>query len=442
MKESQSIEWKESWNDDYIKWICGFANAQGGDLFIGINDHGEVIGLQNAKKLLEDIPNKIYSSLGIVVKVNLEKEGDLEYLRINVSPSNSPIAFRGVYHYRTGSTKQELKGIALQDFLLKKLGVSWELLGNEYATLKDISPNAIDYFQKKAIANNRMNKDLYTKDIKRVLDNLRLFNSKGEISNAALLLFGKDPAKYIPLAEFQIGRFSSRTGELLFQDIVEGNIIQMADKVIELLKSKYLICPVHYKSIFRLEPLEIPEDALREAICNAIVHKDYSSYHIQMRIYDDKITLWNYGSLPDELTPEKLYEDHSSYPRNKNIADVFYKAGLIEHWGQGINKIIRLLKKVGIAPPIIEDSNGGVKITIFRNLNFLNSLDNELSDTQFKILELINVNPKITRKAISEKMDISMSTVARNISKMQNYVEYKGSGRTGYWVIIKKQQNG
>lgn len=122
--ESQNIEYKESWRDEYLKWICGFANAQGGRIYIGVNDKKEVIGLPNAKKLMEDIPNKIVNYLGIVEDVNLLTEGDKEYIEIIVSPSNMPIAYKGTYHYRSGSTKQELKGLALQQFIMEKMGHS------------------------------------------------------------------------------------------------------------------------------------------------------------------------------------------------------------------------------------------------------------------------------------------------------------------------------
>ena len=152
MKECQNIEFKETWSDDYLKWICGFANAQGGKLYIGVDDSENIVGVKNAKKLLEDIPNKIVTTLGIVAEVNLLKENTLEYIEIIVPPSSLPIAYRGTYHYRSGSTKQELRGTALQNFLLKKMGVSWDDVSLERATLDMISPEAVEYFQRKSIA--------------------------------------------------------------------------------------------------------------------------------------------------------------------------------------------------------------------------------------------------------------------------------------------------
>ncbi|MBF0245970.1 MAG: ATP-binding protein, partial [Planctomycetes bacterium] len=120
MPESQNIEWKQSWRDEFLKWICGFANAEGGVLEVGRNDKGLAVGVRDAGRLLEDIPNKIRDVLGIVADVQLIQENGKELIRIKVEPYPSPISYKGQYHIRSGSTKQELKGPALEQFLLKK----------------------------------------------------------------------------------------------------------------------------------------------------------------------------------------------------------------------------------------------------------------------------------------------------------------------------------
>ena len=265
MKECQNIEWKESWSDEYLQWICGFANAQGGKLYIGVNDSEKVVGV---------------ATLGIVAEVNLRSKGRRDYLEIVVSPSSLPIAYHGIYHYRSGSTRQELKGAALQQFLFRKMGLSWDDVVQERATLDMISPEAVVYFQRSAIRNHRMTESSYNRDIRLVLENLNLLDEDGHIKNAAILVFGKNPAKYFPLCDFRIGRFGANEADLMFQDVVSGDLIRMADRVMEVLKSKYLISPIHYEGLQRIEPLEIPEDALREAIFNAIIHKDYTGAHI------------------------------------------------------------------------------------------------------------------------------------------------------------------
>ena len=108
MSENQNIEYKESWRDEYLKWICGFANADGGRLYIGIDNDGQIVGIEKAKKLSEDIPNKIQDTLGIISDVYLltYPSTKKEYIEIVVEPYPYPINYRGQYHYRSGSTKQ------------------------------------------------------------------------------------------------------------------------------------------------------------------------------------------------------------------------------------------------------------------------------------------------------------------------------------------------
>lgn len=123
MAENQNVEWKESWRDEYLKWICGFANAQGGKIYIGTADDGSVIGAANSKKLLEDIPNKVRDILGIIVDVNLLTQHGKDFIEICVNPSSYPVNFKGEYHYRSGSTKQLLRGAALTFFAVRLCGV-------------------------------------------------------------------------------------------------------------------------------------------------------------------------------------------------------------------------------------------------------------------------------------------------------------------------------
>ena len=238
MSESQNIEYKESWRDEYLKWICGFANAQGGRIYIGIDDNQQVVGVADTKRLMEDIPNKIVNYLDIVADVNLLHKEDKDYIEIAVQPCNLPIAYHGIYHYRSGSTKQELKGAALQQFLLRKMGHSWDDIENERATLDDIDRQAIYFFLRKAVDAGRMPVDSLNETTEKVLSNLNLIGGEGKLRNAALLLFGKNPAKFFTSVQFRIGRFGRDEADLMFQDVVDGNIIQMTDRVIEVLKSK------------------------------------------------------------------------------------------------------------------------------------------------------------------------------------------------------------
>jgi len=452
--ESQNIEYKESWRDEYLKWICGFANAQGGRIYIGVNDQKEVIGLSDAKRLLEDIPNKIVNYLGIVEDVNLLMEGDKEYIEIVVSPSNMPIAYKGTYHYRSGSTKQELKGLALQQFIMEKMGHSWDDIPVYGATLDDIDRNAIDYFLQCSIKAGRMDESETNSSTEDVLRNLGLFTREGELKNAAILLFGKHVGQFFPSAVFKIGRFHTDESDLIIQDVIEGNLIQMASRVMEVLRTKYLLSPIHYEGLQRIEQLEIPDKALRELIYNAISHKAYTG----PAIYDRSIELWNYGLLPKELTPAALLQKHSSYPRNHNIANVFYKAGFVESWGRGFKKIAEEFERASLPLPTIEENGGGVMAIIQRKTvddviaardgnvgnmsvtNVGNVSVRKLSGRQRNIISMIEENPFVTAKEMSVTMSVTKRTIERNLSVLQKagIIRHEGRVNAGVWVILEQ----
>ncbi len=463
--ETQNIEYKESWRDEYLKWICGFANAKGGQIFIGKKDNGEVCGVEDAKKLLEDIPNKISNFLGIVCDVNLLNEADKEYIEIVVTPSNMPIAYKGTYHYRSGATKQELKGVALQQFIMTKMGRSWDDIPVEHATIDDIDRNAIDYFLRCGINSGRIAEDERDSSTEEVLKNLGLITPDGQLKTAAILLFGKHIRKFFPAADFKLGRFHSSESDLITQDLIECNIIQMASQVTEKLRSKYLISPIRYEGLQRIEELEIPEEALREIIYNSIAHKDYTGPSIQMRVYDKSLEIWNYGLLPAELTPESLMRKHASYPRNKNIAYAFFKAGFVESWGRGYKKIQEELERVGMPMPIIQEIDGGVMATMkrftieeiiaARNTTKTENVGNlsgkcresvgnvsgiELSARQCSIYCMIKENPHISIPEMADSLKLSQRTIERDLSKMQKegLIRHEGSARAGVWVILEQ----
>lgn len=284
MKESQNTEFKRIWKDEHLRHICAFANSQGGSLLIGVMDDGSVAGLDDSKKLLEDIPNKAIHALGIYVEVLLHKDGTREYLEIKAQPNTVPISFKGVYYVRSGSTTQELKGMALHEFILKKMGRTFDGLFVPGTSMDDLDAKPIRRFLRKAINANRMTPESETDNLKVILSNLKLMNDHGELNHAALLLFGKDPLRFFSSISFRIGRFGESDHDLRYQDVIEGNIFEMPDKVIETLRAKYLISPIRYEGLQRIEELEYPEEALREAVLNAIIHKDYTGVHIQLSV--------------------------------------------------------------------------------------------------------------------------------------------------------------
>lgn len=288
MSESQLVEYKESWRDEYLKRICAsfacqnsfsktrsglrrFANAQGGILYIGKHDDGSVCGVADSKKLMEDIPNKVRDALGLIVDVDLITESGLDVIKITVEENPYPVNYKGEYHYRTGSTKQLLQGSALTNFLLSKTGKNWDSVPLENVSVEDLDKESFDIFHREAIRSGRMSKD----DLK--------------LSNQDLL-------------------------EKL--NLLDGTMLK------------------------------------RAAVFNALIHQDFSvCVPVQISVYKDKLYISNDCVFPAKWTADTLMQKHRSLPHNPDIANTFFRSGFIESWGRGIEKICRLCKEYGIAEP-------------------------------------------------------------------------------------------
>ena len=188
MSENQNIEWKETWRDEYLKWICGFANAQGGVLEIGKNDRGEVVGVKNVLRLLEEIPNKAQALLGVVVDVNLKSEDGGEYLEIAVDPYPNPISYKGEFYYRSGSTKQVLRGAALSRFLLQKYGRTWDDVPLPGVGLKDLDGRVFDGFRQRGADSERLPQDILDESDEGVIEiQISVYDDRIAIWNAVQL---------------------------------------------------------------------------------------------------------------------------------------------------------------------------------------------------------------------------------------------------------------
>lgn len=418
MPEQHNIEWKQSWRDDYLKWICGFANAKGGTLYIGKDDNGNIIGLENTKKLMDDIPNKIQNHLGMICDISLHTENGKEFIEIEVKSHDAPISYQGKYHYRSGSTKQELKGASLNEFLLKKVGKTWEEAFEPDADFEEILNEAVDEFKHEAFRSQRYPMVKDETDYKKIFTNLRLFKGNS-LKRSALVLFGKDPRNYVINSFVKIGKFGNSDSELLFQEVVEGNAFQLADKTVEILEKKYFKKAISYEGLNRIETSEYPYRAVRECLLNAIIHRNYFGPPIQISIYDDKFMVWNPGQLPDELTIDDLRVKHSSYPRNNLLADVFFKAGLIETWGRGTIKIIEECKKAGLPEPKFEIMNGGIAVTFFKD-KFSEQWINEqgLNERQLKAIKYLKKNDFLTNSIYQEICEISERTALRDLEQL------------------------
>jgi len=443
MKEKQNIEWKESWHADYFKWICGFANAQGGTLYIGKDDNGHVKHLVNARKLLEDIPNQARDLLGLMVNVNLHTESGNDYLEIVVEPYPFPISLRGKYYYRSGSTLQELKGAALTRFLLQRQGKKWDGVPVPNVTAADLKNDSFDFFRKKATKSKRLEPENLDGSNQELLESLQLFLEEEKmLKRAAVLLFHPKPEKYVTGAYIKIGFFES-DDDLKFQDEVHGNLLEQAETALDLLKTKYEKAIISYHEGSREETFTFPEDAVREALLNAIVHKDYSSgIPIQISVYSDKIIFWNEGQLPENWTVEKLMQKHPSKPFNPEIANTFFRAGYIESWGRGTIKIFNACKTHKIAPPVFATEPPDFQVVLVRYSDHgLKELG--LKEELRKIVLYVQENGIIGNSEVQSLCDVSKATATRYLGELEGkLIEKVGTTGVGTGYVLKGLMKG
>jgi len=359
MSENQNMEYKQSWRDEYLRWVCGFANAQGGILEIGRNDKGKVVGLNNAAKLMEELPNKMRDLLGIVPDVDLMTEDGKDIIRITVEPYPYPVSYKGRYYIRSGSTKQELKGAALDHFLLSKTGKRWDAVPVPGVGTGDLDAKVLTRFRERAAKSKRVGPEVLEEDDAGLIEKLRLMDGE-YLKRAAVLLFHPDPERFITGASIKIGYFQSDS-DLRYHDEIHGDLFTQVARTMDLLLTKYLKAPISYEGVQRVETYPVPESALREALLNAVAHKNYASgVPIQISVYDDKILFWNNGQLPENWTVERLLAKHASQPFNPDIANAFFRSGMIETWGRGIEKMRVACESQGVPGPILRYETTGL----------------------------------------------------------------------------------
>ncbi len=455
MTEQQNIEWKQSWRDVYLQSVCAFANTEGGTLIIGKDDQGRTVGLKKPEKLLEDLPSKVKAHLGIIPSVQILEDEGLYYIELSVHSYSNPISYQGKYYTRSGSTTHELNGLELNDFLLAKSGKTWDEAIEDRATLDDIDPDSMDTLLADGSDSGRLpdTDDLSPLEI---LQKLRLASDE-KIKRAGIILFGKDPNQYVPNSKVRIGKFGEDSEDLLFQEILEGNVVFLLAEVQNQLNYKFLTRPVDFKGMMRQETDEYPVAALREMLLNALVHKRQNGAAVQIRVFDNRISIWNEGSLPTGMTIESLREEHNSIPPNPIIADVCFKAGYIDNWGRGTLKIFKSCKDAGLPEPRIIEKDGGIEVTVYKESKekirddygtIAEQLRNDFGTISEQIrnkfgtkveatFKVIFQHPDYTAEKIAKELDVTSRTIENHQAKLKDagYIKRIGDKVGGYWKI-------
>ena len=445
-KESQTTEFKNStgtWRE-IIESISAFANTEGGKIFIGLTDSGKPTGIKIGKGTIEDITNKIINNTEpkVYPRVTIDKIKNREVIVIEVSKSNDIVLAFGRPYKRVGkSTVRTSKDEYERKILEKhKEELRFDNQICKDAKFSNLTQGKIKEFLKNANAERGLDISINTPP-REALMRLNLLKGN-KLTNSAVLLFGRSPQDFFIQAEVKCVRFKGNgvTNTVIDMKNVAGNLI---DQVIEVEKFIFnnisLTSWIEEGKIQRQEKWEYPPKAIREALVNAITHRDYrSTSKVQIRIFDDRIEFWNPGRLPEGWTVEKLKQKHESRPFNPLIAKTFFWIKYIEEVGTGTNKVVEWCKEWGLPEPDFEWTGTSIVVTLRKSkltTEYLDSLN--LSEQERKIVEHLITNKRITSGEIQKMFSVTRDTANRYLRRLIDLglIERKGKGRFVFYIL-------
>lgn len=444
--ESENVEFKEKFDRQTIETATAFANTKGGIILIGVSDDGTVKGVLIGKETLKDWANQISQSTEPRVIPELEaRELDGKcavIIRIKEFPIK-PVAVRGRCFRRVGTSNRMMTPQEIAEMHLHSLGTSWDAFPAEDKTLDDLDLRKVERYIRVANATGRR---VIGESPGEVLEKLDLVKA-GKATWAALLTFGKEPQKPLLQSAAHCGRFRLDKTQILDDLMVETDLIGQIDEVMKFVTRHISVRYEFDGTPRRKEVWDYPLEALREAIINAIVHRDYTApSNVQVEIYDDRIEIWNPGRLLPGITIADLYKkEHKSVIRNKQIAQLFYDMGYIEKYGSGTIKILELCKLHGIPSPEFKEAFDGFSVIFRKDVYteaYLRSLG--LNGRQIKAVLYVKEKGKITNKEYQELNHVSkpMATIElRNLVEKKIFEKAGTTGRGTEYGLLKQRAN-
>jgi len=434
-EDSENKTSLSEWRDAAIT-LAAFATAHGGTVHFGITPDGKRVGVQLGKNTLENLANDIKRNTDPPVFPSIQVEGDEASAIVHVAVEESPIkpvwAF-GKPYKRVGRTNQSLSREETQRLVEATTGRTWDALPCAGLKEEHLSRAAIDGFLK------RSGQDVST-PTQVVLDNLHLRLPDGALCNAAALLFTDTPGRHIIEPSIKCGRFH---GDLPidFIDEVTADVplfAQFDTAIAFIAKNTRNAIKITGKPQHERVP-EYPDPAIREAVINAICHRNYTEAgHTQIRIFHSSLEVWNPGSLPHDISIAALHTVHKSRPRNRLIAGAFHRAGLIEHWGTGTLRILQACEERGMKQPQFS-CEGGTFIVRFESPTeeAVQPAKAELNERQRKCLEYVREHGSITSAEYQRLFGVKKRQAQVDLSAMvdANALIQRGGGRSTRYVL-------
>jgi ATP-dependent DNA helicase RecG len=457
--ESQQLEYKKSTSNlkDIFQTICAFLNGDGGIVLIGIEDTGKLVG--------QDVSDKTKREIGLEMgKIAPFSDSAIEVFYLSFTSNRQLI----IFHVTTDSTKKpytyngrayvrlqtDTLPMPLEHYQQLMLGNEqfidpWEDVPLEDINIEQMNTEEIITTIHEGVLNGRVPEGYETQDPIKALTRLGLIN-KQRMTRAALILFGKNPEIKFPQCILRLARFKGTDkSEFLDNKQISGNVFHLLRSALAFANLHLPIASTFSKdSIQREDKPLFPITILREAITNALCHRDYSYIggSVSFAIYDNRLEIWSYGLLPPGLLIDTLGELNQSIPRNRRISNVLYYHKLFESWGRGVRLIMDGCIAAGHPQPIYSINSGGLLLTMplsvtshLRASEKLSDIAFTLTDRQQEILKIVKKTAELSTKEIHNLLVFPPSERwlrdQLNGLKRAGYLDSKGQTTAKKWFI-------
>lgn len=451
--ESTTLELKKSTGrlKSACETVCAFLNTDGGYVILGVTDDLKIVGQEISDKTNREIGNelaKISPKAHIEVHYIPLENNDKQIIIFHITTDSTrrPYMYDGKAYLRSQSDTIPMPLEYLQQLTISNArdSHSWENQTLPNATLDDLDMDEIIRTVKEGARNGRIPEDYATNDAWKALEHLNLIENN-KITYAAIILFGNQPERWFPQAVLKLARFRGvERDEFIDNKRVTGHAFKLLKEAMAFASTYLPIASTFPKdSLERVDTPLFPISALREALVNALCHRDYAynGGSITFAIFDDRVEIWNYGLLPNGVELESLKALNRSVPRNPKIANIFYYHKLSETWGRGVKLIVKLCKEAGHPEPQYSQESGGTVLTLPAKQPIGNtSIQIEqviLSKRQKEILDIMEGLGECTTTNILEKMTNPPTdrTLRTELGKLEELkvVERRGVGRGTLW---------
>lgn len=451
--ESQVLEFKTSTAciSAGMQTVCAFLNSEvGGTVIFGIKDNGQILGQEITDKTRKEIAielNKIEPYAKIDVKY-VQITSNLQAIVLLVNPGDqAPYSYDSRPYIRNQSTTRRMTKEEYMYLYHQNNPTSWEGLTSSSCKISNLDRNRIREVVRMAVFERRLSETAMTASIPNILEKFNLMIN-GKLTNAAVILFCKNEQKQFIQSNIKLARFKGiDKTEFLDTKMFRANAFDLYDKAIDFLTFSLPIkARIEHGKSQRVETPTIPYNVLREAITNALVHRDYSHVggSIDIAIYDDRVNISNIGALPKGVLLTQLSKEHPSIQRNPLIAHVFYLCGKIEKWGRGTIDMIQDCKKAGNPTPKYAEIGGSFSVTFPLKEPLRKIISKQqinpllLTERQKEIITILQHEP-LSRKQIINKMknpitDRVMQKELLLLKKLELTI-ISGSGKRTKWSM-------